>query len=110
MTELKKDWLQGEQMEGFKPCPFCGELPFIKIEPKEAFGVWLTKPIPVESVWAWLTCRHFGGEIRYNTNRSVYYTDDRTYPWKRVDVRTVEQASHEALEEVRKRWNTRSEP
>lgn len=58
-------------------------------------------------MWVWLTCKHWGGEIRYQTNRSCYYIDDRQYPWKWIDTRTVEEASREALEDVRKHWNER---
>lgn len=104
---LKTDWLHGAQMEGFKPCPFCGELPFIKVDPKAAGGFWTDGKPPIESVWVWLICKHWGGDISYQTNRSCYYIDDRQYPWKRIDTRTVEEASREALEDVRKHWNER---
>jgi len=107
---LETHWLYGQQMEGFAPCPFCGKLPFIKIEPKAAGGVWTNVNPPIESVWAWLSCKHGNGEIRYSCNRLCYAIDDRQTPWKRIDIRTVDIASREALENVRKNWNQRATP
>jgi len=109
VSSLQTHWLHGQQMMGFKPCPFCGKLPFVKIDEKPASGFWSNGKPPIESVWVWLTCEHWGGKIRYQTNRSVYIINDRVSPWQRVDLRTVAEASREALEDVRKNWNERKE-
>lgn len=90
-TELKKNWLYGEQMEGFLPCPFSGELPYIKFDERLEFAssdvmytCWL-KIDPVTSDF----------NIRIVSN----YSTGWGY--------TKEQCKEKALADVKKRWNTR---
>ena len=90
MNSLKKDWLHGEQMEGFLPCPFSGELPFIRFTERTSLGD--------TDVWGELRSRPFNIEI----NASVSETLSRN------GIQTLEQAEVILLKRLKKYWNTRA--
>ena len=84
---MKKHWLHGEQMEGFLPCPFTGELPYIHIEEYKDFGE--------IKVWAWLVSEPWGIEIRAHACCETKWGY------------TMEECKTRALADVKRNWNKR---